>query len=437
MVEKKRLAELLDFENRKKVFEDVDSRFKFSVILMTGENAPQCETRCGFFLHDMEDLNDPERVFTLSPDDFKLFNPNTLTCPIFRRRRDAELTRKIYENVPILVRHRGDSPLASNSEGTKEINPWGIRFSTMFHMTNDTLLFHTAAELEEEGCYQDAADAGNVYTKGKVKYVPLYEGKMVQMYDHRAAGILVNPTNVHRPAQEAPTTLAQHTDPDYAPLSQFWVDKAQVLKCLPGQEVSWLLGYKDVTAPTNVRTMIPAAIPLSAVGNTFCLVKFAHGLPGQCLLANLSSFALDFAARQKVGGQHLNFFIVEQFPILPPKRYDEDWHGVKLSDFITARVLELCYTAHDLKGFAADLGYTGPPFAWDEERRLHLKCQLDALFFHLYGLTRAEAGEVLDTFPIVKRQDEARYGGRFRTRDLILAYANAYQAGNRDAWVKR
>ena len=72
----------------------------------------------------------------------------------------------------------------------------------------------------------------------------------------------------------------------------------------------------------------------------------------------------------------------------------------------------------------------------DEERRLHLKCQLDALFFHLYGLTRAEAGEVLDTFPIVKRQDEARYGGRFRTRDLILAYANAYQAGNRDAWVK-
>ena len=88
----------------------------------------------------------------------------------------------------------------------------------------------------------------------------------------------------------------------------------------------------------------------------------------------------------------------------PAERYEDDWHGVKLADFITARVLELCYTAHDLKGFAADLGNTGPPFAWDDERRLHLRCQIDALFFHLYGLTEAEAGEILDTFPIVKRR---------------------------------
>ena len=102
----------------------------------------------------------------------------------------------------------------------------------------------------------------------------------------------------------------------------------------------------------------------------------------------------------------------------------------------TPRVLELCYTAHDLKGFADDLGYAGPPFRWDEERRLHLRCQLDALYFSLYGLTHHEASEILDTFPIVRRQDEARANGRYRTRDLILAYMRAYDGGSLDAWVK-
>ena len=163
-------------------------------------------------------------------------------------------------------------------------------------------------------------------------------------------------------------------------------------------------------------------------------IKHADSILPLCKRSN--SFPLDYAARQKIGGQHLTYFNVEQFPVIPPERYNDDWQGVKLADFITARVLELCYTAHDLKGFADDLGHTGPPFAWDEERRLHLKCQLDALFFHLYGLTEGEAGEILDTFPIVKRQDEARYSGKFRTRDLILGYSRAYAAGNMDAWVK-
>ena len=130
----------------------------------------------------------------------------------------------------------------------------------------------------------------------------------------------------------------------------------------------------------------------------------------------------------------LNFFIVEQFPILPPARYTETWRGVVLEAFIGERVLELSYTAHDLKGFADALGFTGPPFTWDEERRLHLRCQLDALYFHLYGLTRDEATEILGTFPIVKRQDEARYG-RYRTADMITAYYNAFDAGDMDAWV--
>ncbi|MDQ2688611.1 MAG: BREX-1 system adenine-specific DNA-methyltransferase PglX, partial [Armatimonadota bacterium] len=252
LVVQSRLAALLDFENKKRVFEDVDSRFKFSIVLVTGESAPQSEARCGFFLHDIADLNDPERVFPLTPDDFQTFNPNTLTCPIFRSKRDAELTRKIYGNVPVLVRHAPSGPLAPNNGGTGSPlapnnggtrgespgavddpspapqnwgggasspappllgaggasgtsgNPWGVSFLRMFDMTNDSHLFKTQTDLEAEGFYQDADDAGQIYTHGQTKSLPLYEGKMVQMYDHRAASIVVNPANLHRPAQEVP-----------------------------------------------------------------------------------------------------------------------------------------------------------------------------------------------------------------------------------------
>ena len=84
--------------------------------------------------------------------------------------------------------------------------------------------------------------------------------------------------------------------------------------------------------------------------------------------------------------------------------------------------------------FARDLGNHGPPFVWNEEERRHLRARLDALYFHLYGLSREDASYVLDTFPIVRKQDEAAFG-RYRTRDLILAYMNALAAGDTETVV--
>ena len=68
-------------------------------------------------------------------------------------------------------------------------------------------------------------------------------------------------------------------------------------------------------------------------------------------------------------------------------------------------------------------------FAWDEEERRHLRAKLDALYFILYGLSREDASYVLETFPIVRREDEAAFGS-YRTRDLVLAYMNALSAGD-------
>ena len=420
IVSRKMLAGLYDFENRKGIFPDVDSRFKITIILIAGAGAQQEQVQCGFFLHSMEDMRDPARMCTLSVEDFRLFNPNTMTCPIFRRCRDAELTRKIYQNSPVLINKAlGDAG-----------NPWGISFLRMFDMTNDSRFFHTAAELEDNGYW---LGEGNIYKKGAERYVPLYESKMVHQYDHRYASGVAGEERLSNTQASLLTTIDQKKNPNYSSSPRFWVPEEQIkIK----ENCNYLLGFRDIARATDYRTCIATLLPVVGTSNKLPLLIFNNGeMPIPSFLANLNSIPFDYACRQKVSSVSLNFFIVEQFPVLPPARYAETFHGVLLADFIKERVLQLCYTAWDLRAFAEDMGYNGPPFPWDEETRLHLRCQLDALYFHLYGLTHEEAAEILDTFPIVQRQDEAAYG-YYRTKTLILAYYNAYTAGNMDAVVK-
>ena len=152
------------------------------------------------------------------------------------------------------------------------------------------------------------------------------------------------------------------------------------------------------------------------------------------LLANFNCFALDYVARQKVQGTHLTWYIVEQLPVIAPTDYDRKFGDTTARALVRDHVLRLTYTAHDMAPFARDLGYDGPPFIWNEEERRHLRARLDALYFHLYGLSRADAAYILDTFPIVRRHDKAAFG-HYRTKDMILAYYNALAAGDTDTDV--
>jgi hypothetical protein len=122
-----------------------------------------------------------------------------------------------------------------------------------------------------------------------------------------------------------------------------------------------LLAYKDVTSPTNQRTMIAASIPLAGVVNSAPLIFAQAASPRRqcCLLANLNSMAYDFVARQKVGGLHLNFFIVEQLPTLPPDAYEArcPWDRKRtLERWISDRVLKLSCTANDMRPLAEACG---------------------------------------------------------------------------------
>ena len=423
-----RLRALYDFENRrtrykeKPFFPDVDSRFKFCAFIASSrptENPAQC----AFFLQDVAELDDPKRCFPLTAQDFALVNPNTGTAPIFRSRRDAELATAIYSCLPVLV---------DRSKGT-EVKAWPVQYSTMFHMTNDSHLFRTRAELEErEGAFPIG---GNRFGSPNGEWVPLYQGRMIHQFDHRANSVRFNPESTHNPYLSEEVTEAQHADPCFLPNPQFWVPAHNVEEALP-QSRGYTLGFRDIARPTDMRTVIASIVPWAGYGNKVPLLVEGDNEATTNLVANLNSVCLDFVARQKIHGTSMNWFIVEQLPVVPLAYYESTHFGPKTAaQIIREAVLELTYTAHDMAPFARDLGYDGDPFVWDDDRRLQLRAKLDAVFFHLYGVTdRDDIRYIYSTFPIVRRQETAAYG-TYRSCDLCLAYMNALAAGQPDAEV--
>ncbi|WP_234245981.1 Eco57I restriction-modification methylase domain-containing protein [Billgrantia desiderata] len=538
-----RLAKLISLYEVRAWFKATDDRKSFCLMTLG------CSTTAEFLFDakTIDDLNRPEKWFKLTPDEFRLINPNTLTCPVFRSERDAELTKKLYRAAPVLMRDavvEGEGKQAKVLEPAQ--NPWGISFMTMFHMSNDSHLFK----------YQP--------TPGRL---PLYEAKLIHQFDHRWATYTTD-------GNSRDVTLTEKSAPEFTVTPRYWVEAREVwlrvarlpeglmkalkdgnaqatVLCvtqllfgwylaeqrranpgmgtypvwkdfvarhpyaqtiastslglvgnspeslqplnddylpaegetkvqsytlgarnatawyatdpdaeravlalaaeyghLPAPEASladepatlalaerwlqvacpqWLMGWRDIALRSVERTVIASVVPLVGVGHTMPLfTTTANAHLAACLLGNLCSLVLDYCARVKVGGTHLTYGYLKQFPILPPERYTE----ADLT-FIVPRVLELTYTAHDLTAWARELGYEGPPFAFDPDRRAILHAELDAYYAKLYGLTEEDLRYILDpadvlgedypseTFRVLKNK-ELREFGEYRTQYLVL-----------------
>ncbi|MFS8805198.1 N-6 DNA methylase [Synechococcus sp. R55.6] len=449
---KGQLASLFDFENRQRLFPAVDSRMKFCLLTLAGSWQPTPAGVCeaapmvfAFFATHADHLRDPRRVFTLTADDIARINPNTRTLPVFRTQQDADLTRAIYQRVPVLV---NDSPLPTGEGLGVRVNPWGVQFKQgLFNMSSDSHLFRTRAELEQQGYRL----VGNVFVRGEpstaTHYLPLYEAKMIWHYDHRY-GTYEGVDS--RSSTQLPTPdERQHADPHFVVLPWYWVPAEEVTKRLGDWQRGWLVGFRDVTNATNERTAIFSLLPRVGVGHTMPIVLTGEisAIHLSCFLANLNVLIFDWALRQKIGGTHLTFFILRQLPIFPPTAYTP----ADLA-FIVPRALELTYTAWDLKPFADDVwneadeglraaihaawdanriavgrhewrlpswisaypeietnpqkGIPFPPFRWDEDRRAVLRAELDAYYAQLYGLTRKQLRYILDPADLTERELE-------------------------------
>ncbi|MBU2719301.1 SAM-dependent DNA methyltransferase, partial [Acidithiobacillus ferridurans] len=209
------LVRLQAFENEEFIFPSVHHSFRFCMLTLGKSN----QAEFVFFARQPSQIHDPRRLFRLTPDEFRLLNPNTLTCPVFRSAQDAELTKKLYRAAPVLI-----------DDARPDGNPWGIRFSQgLFNMTSDSHLF------------ADAPGSGRL---------PLYEAKMIHQFDHRWATYTPD-------GDSRDVTLAEHRDPNFTVTPRYWVDAAEVEQRLAdkGWTRGWLMGWRDITSAHVLRTV--------------------------------------------------------------------------------------------------------------------------------------------------------------------------------------
>lgn len=455
LIEENRVVSLFDFENRDKLFPDVDSRFKSCLLTVSGSDiGSQLQAQYAFYLHQVSDLNTSNRVFDLSADDFMRINPNTLTCPLFRTSTDATITKKIYQRTPVLV-----------SE-LEESNPWRIMFASVFHMANDSKHFTSRQRSLQK---IDAKLTTGLELMGTL--IRVYEAKFFWHYNHRLSSYnrAEKRTDGTRYLEEG-----ELKDPSNLCEPWYWVPKSEVLRINENREskgstIKWSIGYRVISCGTNERTFVCAILPEAGFGNSSPLIRSAENVLKQsALVGNLSSLVLDFVCRQKLGGNNLNLFYVKQLPIIPPEKFTQ-----KDLQFIVPRVLELTYTAWDLKAFADDVWQEADedlraliearwkdnleavqlpeterpnwveetneefpfyPFRWDTNYRLMIQCELDAFFAWKYGLEEEEELKYIldpvesalagpdfpgETFRVLKEKEQKKYG-EFRTYRLVM-----------------
>jgi SAM-dependent methyltransferase len=410
----RRFVSLFDFENvaGARLFVDGNNRrFRFCAMTIAGSQ-----------LHDpplfvavarnVDELRDRSRQYSLSIDDVARINPLTKTLPMFRTRRDAEITAAIYSRIPIL---------ATTESATNDA--WRINFMTMFHMSGDSDVFRP---------YPDPDT------------LPLYEAKMFFHYDDRYGDYRDRaPDSEWTRLPDVP--LERLRQSDYRPTPRYWVPATEVASRMEGKSRSeWHLCWRDICRAGDERTMVAAILPRAGVGHTAPMIVTQVMKPEEMtfLYAVVCSFAFDYVVRQKTGGIHLTFSVMNQLPVLPPtvSRTACGWAQGSVGEWVGARVLELAYTSWELKAFAEDVGYRGPPFVWDPARREILRAELDAAMFILYGLSRDEADYILETFASydsagklysgVKGKDFERYG-EYRTKRIILEIYDAMAAAAR------
>ncbi len=432
IISNRRLLSLFDFQNKKGLFDQIDSNTRFSLITLS-KSIKTSNPKFAFFLNDPAEITANRRVIEIPYDTFVLFNPNTLTAPSFFSFYDIQLAKKIYSSHAII-----------ENENTG-LNEWGISFNRMFDMSNDSELFLT----EMPGL------------------VRLYEAKMFHLFNHRFAS--AGQPKGERKIRGSSEGFNEDKLGDASAInkSRYYI-KPEVLNERIDIQHSWIIAYRNITGVvSNERSVVVSILPRVAVGNSAPVIfsNVKSTILKSCLYGNFCSLVFDYLAQQKIGNVNFNYFIFKQLPVLSGKCFSR-----VIVQSIVKNIIELTYSSWDIKAFADDVwkeadadlkaaikeqweankAITGghawappewceidpegcplPPFKWDEERRAVLKAELDAIYAKLYGLTIEELRYILDpqdvygpdfpgeTFRVLKEK-EIRLYGEYRTRRLVL-----------------
>lgn len=420
LVQSGALRSVFDFENKENLFDGVHREQRFSLVTVGPVVMKEAPIEFAFWLTQVAELRRSHRRFFLTPSDLRRMSPNTGACPTFKSRAEAEILRKMYQHG-VLVEDQQDGI------------SWPIQPTQFINMTSDSGDFLTPQQ-----------------ANGKEELLPLYEGKLTFLYNHRYATFDDSePEPILRVV-----TAEERENPSFKIKPRYWLTRDAFHKHENSIDwkSGWFLTFHDIANPNNERTAIFSMVPRVPVGNSSPIILGKmNELQAMVLLSLGNSFAFDFASRRRIVSRHLNFFILKQLPApnigifeIPPS-----WSNITLMRFLLPRALELTFTAWDLLQLAMDCKYDGPPFRWDDERRFLIRCEMDAAFFHLYfGCQRSWADDkgaltelfprpreaiehILESFRTTKRNDiresqitsaagEVIQEGRYITKDTIL-----------------
>jgi hypothetical protein len=430
-----RLKAFVAFENKRKwLFADVHAEDQPTIFCVGGTARTFAKFAYGVKLHRLPSDPDAPKPVTLTKETLAKVNPTTGTMPIFRSMTDLLIVAKIYESAPVLI----------EGTGRNEIPTWPIKYRQMVNMTSRSEGFRTAHMLAEQEGAWPIGDGEFESPAGK--WLRLYEGKMVSIFNHRYAGVQNRSNSVSGQGLTIHSSDDQLADPDFLPVPRYWILEGDAAPDFP-----LAIGFNDVCNTNNARSVLSAIVPSGAYGNTLPLLTWTTPdvRDAALLQANLASIPTDYVARQKIQSRHLNKYILAQLPIIPPTAYTRAFGPKTAAEIVREAVLELSYTAHDLAPFARDMGHVDssgevlPPFIWDEARRLTLRAKLDALYFILYGVfdpanaaaSRDDIRYIYSTFPIVAEKEAEKWGS-YKSEELCLAWINALMAGQPDAEIE-
>jgi len=433
IIKSKRLVSCIDFINTKRIFIDVVTNERFALFVVTGEDTICRESTYAFTLTELQDLANPDKIILLSPEEIELLNPNDLSIPPLDSFASKVLSIHIYRRLGVLVNER------------KKKNPWEIKY-TQGHLNSATgsSLFssNTLESLLSHG--GEVLPSGIACKNGEV-FLPVMEGKHIGSLNHRFGSYEEVPMKKRFgvKAEVKTPTIDQLQDPKYGVWPRYWMTEkdAQELYIKKNTQQNYVFCFRDVCrAVVDARTIQGTVAPINPFVDNVPLLRIYNENPANTylLLAIVwSSFVQDFCARQKIHGAHLTKAIAYQLP-MPTELFNRSFIvGMTYEKFIFGRGLELLYTSYALDVFARDCGFYAAPFIWDEERRAEIRAELDASLFHLYFGSPSswmagvdsdlsvfsqpiDAVEyIMETFPIIKRRDEAKYG-TYRTKERIL-----------------
>lgn len=406
LLETQSLKSFYGFENEDKIFPDVHNETKFGILTLHGISKPVEKLSFTAHIRQPDSIHNKDHRYSLTIQDIKNINPNTMNLPSFRWAQDAEITATIHKSFSIFLRR--------NDDGTIE-NNWGLKFSSMFHMSNDSHLFLNHIDVASKITSREMALA---ILEDKSRIYPLYEGKMFWHFDHRYGTYLGQTKKQENKGVLPHVSDEDHVNPDYRIQPRYWIHEDYINNALNGIDSSHFYGWRDVGI--SERTFIGTVLPKAAFGNTIFLLNTNQAtklaLP---LYAILSSLVADYDARQR--SMRMNFYVVEQLAIPSPSELmtQVSWINSTSADWLLPRAFELYYTSAEIGGVAKDLEANHPPFKWNKERRHLIQCEIDAFILHLYNLNRSQSEWLLNSFHVLKKYEEKEFG-EFKTKTIVL-----------------